>query len=162
MPYAFSLSTASTVGTLEYIGTNNVTCTTRKLVLQGNGRLKSDSASLAFLGGVQSLTAGAKTLYLAGSATNTIGSVSDGAGAVGITKEGSGTWSLVSTNAFSGPLAVQAEQLILDKRGHSYYRFNLLQRNYGIFPTTDSNIELTAFTRSARSSWSTKSVLRRL
>jgi len=143
VPYAFSLGTASTVGTLEYIGTNSGACSTRKLVLQGNGRLKSDSASLAFSGGVQALTTGAKTLYIAGSATNALGLVSDGAGTVGITKEGFGTWKLSATNSFSGPLAVKAGQLILDKRGYSYYRFNMLQRNYNILPTSDSNIELT-------------------
>ena len=143
--YAFSLGTASTVGTLEYIGTNSGACSTRKLVLQGNGRLKSDSASLAFGGGVQALTSGAKTLYLAGSASNALGTVSDGAGTVGITKEGSGTWKLSATNAFSGPLKVNAGQLILDKRGYSYYRLNLLQRNYGGAGDVDTNIELTEF-----------------
>jgi autotransporter-associated beta strand protein len=142
--YAFSLGTASTVGTLEYIGTNSGSCSTRALVLQGSGRLKSDSASLAFSGGVQSLTAGAKTFYLAGSATNALGPVSDGAGTVGLTKEGSGTWKLSTTNTFSGPLEVKAGQLILDKRGYTYYRFNLLQRNYGI-TGGDSNIELAEF-----------------
>jgi hypothetical protein len=145
VPYAFSLGTAATVGTLEYIGTNAASCTTRKLVLQGGGRLKSDAGALSFLGGVQSLTAGPKTLYLAGSGTNTLGSVADGAGAVGITKEGAGTWALTRTNAFSEPLAVQAGQLVLDKRGYSYYRLNLLQRNYNITPTADTNIELTEF-----------------
>ena len=146
VPYAFSLGTASTVGTLEYIGTNSGACSTRTLVLQGNGRLKSDSAALAFGGGVQALTAGAKTLYIAGSATNALGSVSDGAGTVGITKEGAGTWKLSATNTFGGPLKVNAGQLILDKRGYTYYRFNLLQRNYGITTTNDdTNIELTEF-----------------
>ena len=143
--YAFSLGTASTVGTLEYIGSNSAACSNRKLVLQGNGRLKSDSAALAFGGGVQSLTAGAKTLYLAGSATNALGLVVDGAGTVGITKEGSGTWKLSATNTFSGPLKVNAGQLILDKRGYSYYRLNLLQRNYGGAGDTDTNIELNEF-----------------
>ncbi len=145
VPYAFSLGTATTVGTLEYIGTNSSTCTTRKLVLQGNGRLKSDTGALAFLCRIESLTAGAKTLTLDGSGTNALGSVSDGAGTVGVIKEGSGTWALTSTNAFSGPLAVQAGQLLLDKRGYAYYRFNLLQRNYNITPTADTNIELTEF-----------------
>jgi fibronectin-binding autotransporter adhesin len=143
--YAFSLGTASTVGTLEYIGTNTALCSSRKLVLQGNGRLKSDNASLKFSGGIQSLTADPKNLYISGSATNTLGSVSDGAGTVGVTKEGTGTWNLSTTNTFSGPLEVKAGQLILDKRGYAYYRFNLLQRNYGILPTTDTNIELTEF-----------------
>lgn len=144
VPYAFSLGTASTVGTLEYIGTNAATCSSRKLVLQGNGRLKSDSASLKFSGGIQALTAGAKTLFIAGAATNALGSVSDGAGTVGITKEGAGTWILPVTNTFSGPLEVKAGQMVLDKRGYAYYRFNMLQRCY-IFPTGDSNIELTEF-----------------
>jgi fibronectin-binding autotransporter adhesin len=144
VPYAFSLGTASTVGTLEYIGTNNGACSTRKLVLQGNGRLKSDSAALTLSGDIQALTAGATTLYLAGAATNTLGPVSDGAGTVGLTKEGAGTWKLSTTNTFSGPLEVKAGQLTLDKRGYSYYRFNLLQRNYGI-AGGDTNIELDEF-----------------
>ena len=144
VPYAFSLGTATTAGTLEYIGTNSGACSTRMLVLQGNGRLKSDSAPLTFKGGVQSLSSGAKTLYLDGSATNTLGTVADGAGTVGITKEGTGTWRFTSTNAFSGPLKVNVGQLILDKRGYSYYKFNLLQRNYGV-PGGDSNIELAEF-----------------
>jgi hypothetical protein len=72
VPYAFSLGTATTVGTLEYIGTNSSTCTTRKLVLQGNGRLKSDAGALAFLCRIESLTAGAKTLTLDGSGTNAL------------------------------------------------------------------------------------------
>jgi len=142
VPYAFSLGTATTIGTLEYIGSNAVTCATRKLVLQGDGRLKSDVAPLTFAGGVQALTAGPKTLFLAGSATNVMGIVADGAGTVGITKEGAGTWKFSTTNSFSGPLAVQAGELLLDKRGYSYYRFNLLQRNYDV-PGGDINIELT-------------------
>jgi autotransporter-associated beta strand protein len=144
VPYAFSLGTASTVGTLEYIGTNTGFCSTRKLVLQGDGRLKSDAAPLSFLGGVEALSAGSKTLTLDGSATNMIGFISDGAGTVGLTKEGSGTWLLSTTNTFSGPLEVKAGRLILDKRGYSYYRFNLLQRNYGV-PGGDTNIELDEF-----------------
>lgn len=142
--YAFSLGTPSTTGTLEYVGTDGAKCGTRKLVLQGAGRLKSDSAPWSFSGGVESLTAGGKTLYLDGSATNTLGTVTDGAGTVGITKEGSGTWQLTATNAFTGPLEVKAGRMILDKRGYTYYRFNLLQRNYDI-PGGDTNIELTEF-----------------
>jgi len=142
--YAFSLGTATTEGMLEYIGTTPGSCSNRKLVLQGDGRLKSDGASLALGGGVESLTAGAKTLYLDGSATNAIGFVSDGAGTVGITKEGSGTWMFTSTNTFSGPLEIKEGQLTLDKRGYSYYKFNLLQRNYDI-SGGDTNIELTEF-----------------
>jgi len=144
VPYAFSLGTATTVGTLAYIGSNSAACSTRKLVLQGNGRLKSDAATLAFFGGVESLTSGAKTLYLDGSATNALGFVSDGAGTVGLTKEGSGTWLLSTTNTFSGPVEVKAGQLILDKRGYSYYRLNITQRNYGV-PGGDTNIELDEF-----------------
>ncbi len=142
VPYAFSLGSATTVGTLEYIGANAATCGSRKLVLQGNGRLKSDSASLKFSGGIQSLTAGGKTLFIAGAATNTLGPVSDGAGTVGVTKEGAGTWILPVTNTFSGPLEVKAGQMILDKRGYAYYRFNMLQRCYGVL-TGDTNVEFT-------------------
>jgi len=144
VPYAFSLGTPTTIGTLEYVGLVKGECSTRPLVLQGDGRLKSDNASLAFNSPVQSLTPGAKTLYLAGSATNTLGSVSDGAGTVGITKEGPGTWKLSPANTFSGPLTVAAGQLLLDKRGYSYYKFNLTQRNYGV-AGGDTNIELTEF-----------------
>lgn len=140
--YAFSLGTATTTGTLEYIGTNAAACSTRKLVLQGDGRLKSSTAPLTFTADIQALTPGAKTIYLAGSATNVLGKVSDGAGTVGITKEGSGTWILLSTNAFSGPLRIQSGQLVLDKRGYAYYRFSMTQRNYGV-TGGDSNIELT-------------------
>lgn len=144
VPYAFSLGTPSTIGTLEYIGVERGMCSTRKLVLQGDGRLKSDHAQLAFNGGVQSLTAGAKTLYIAGSATNILGTVADGAGTVGITKEGTGTWILSRTNTFSAPLQVNEGQLILDKRGYTYYKLNLRQKNYGN-TISDTNIELTEF-----------------
>ncbi len=144
--YAFSLGTATTEGTLEYIGANAGRCSTRKLVLQGNGRLKSDAGPLSFLSGIESLNSGTNTLYLDGTGTNLLGTVADGAGTVGLTKEGSGTWALTRTNAFSGPLAVQDGQLILDKRGYSYYRFNLLQRDYGLTPPSDdTNVELTEF-----------------
>ena len=142
--YAFSLGTATTEGTLEYIGTSSGTCNDRKLVLQGDGRLKSDNSSISFNGGVESLTSGAKTLYLDGSATNALGFVSDGAGTVSIEKTGSGAWKLASTNTFSGSLNVVSGSLILDKRGYKYYRFNLTQRNYGV-AGGDTNIELTEF-----------------
>ena len=142
VPYAFSLGTPTTTGTLEYIGTNAASCSTRPLVLQGNGRLKSDTGSLMFASGIQSLTTGEKTLYLSGTATNALGSVSDGAGTVGITKEGSGTWILLNTNAFSGPLVIQSGNLVLNKHGYSYYRFTMTQRNYDVIGG-DSNIELT-------------------
>jgi autotransporter-associated beta strand protein len=142
VPYAFSLGSAATTGTLEYTGTNAGVCATRALVLRGDGRLKADGAPLSFLGGVEALAAGATTLYLDGSATNALGAVADGAGTVGVVKEGSGTWTLTASNTFSGPLEMKAGRLIIDKRGYTWYRFNMTQRNYGSTEGTDTNIEL--------------------
>ena len=133
VPYAYLLGGVTTNVVFEYTGTGYSTVTTRPIALTGQGaRLKSNSSGskggLSF-SGVSAVANGAavKTLWLGGTNTfSRVGEVSDGAGKVGVTKEDSGTWTLIGNQTFSGPLEVKEGTLVVTrKRPYTWFRFTV-------------------------------------
>ena len=132
--WAFALGGASTAGTLEYVGTTNVCCTTRPILLKGKGgTLKGSSEKPLIFGGVSSATGENVALTLAGetAAMNEIWYVADGEGSTSLVKDGSGTWALCGTNDFSGTVTVKAGTLIvknLSEFNYDWFRFTIKER----------------------------------
>jgi len=131
--YAYLLGGETTNVVFEYTGAGYSTVTTRPIALTGQGaRLKSNSSGskggLSF-SGVSAVAGGeaVKTLWLCGTNKfSRVGEVSDGAGKVGITKEDSGTWTLIGNQTFSGPLEVKAGTLVVArKRPYTWFRFTV-------------------------------------
>ena len=131
--YAYLLGGTTTNVVFEYTGTGYSTVTTRPIALTGQGaRLKSSSpdrkGGLSF-SGVSAVANGAavKTLWLGGTNTySRVGEVSDGTGKVGVTKEDSGTWTLIGNQTFSGPLEVKEGTLVVArKRPYTWFRFTV-------------------------------------
>ena len=140
--WAFALGGTTTKGTMEYVGTNNATCSTRPLALKGMGGTfaSSSNAVMRFYGAYAESGVDA-ALTLAGDATvvtNVIGDISDGKGRLSLVKEGEGTWSLFGTNnTFSGSLAVKKGTLIVNNpANYSWFRFSVTQ---SFAPENDGN-----------------------
>ena len=130
--WAFALGGATTSGKMEYVGTNDATCSTRPLELKGmGGTFASSSNAVMRFYGVTAAAGVNAALTLAGDATavtNVIGSVSDGAGKVSVVKDGDGTWSLFGTNSFTGSLAVKKGTLLVSNpTNYTWFRFSVTQ-----------------------------------
>lgn len=134
VPYAYALGTTNasgsvkTEGTLEYSGDKGVAVATRKTVLKGNGRLKTDSAAPFRYAGVSAVGTGLKTLTLDGSSTGTneVFDITDGEGQVGIVKEGTGSWRLSGDLSFSGPVDVHGGTLTVSATPSTNYTWFVL------------------------------------
>ena len=117
--YAFALGgtngagQATTEGVFEYTGTNGVAVWTRPFALRGHGRITTDSEKPFRFRGVSADTAGAHTLTLDGTGTNSneIADITDGKGIVSVVKTGTGDWTISGSNTFSGDLDVQCGRL---------------------------------------------------
>lgn len=122
--------TPLTEGTLESVSTNFAFASDRKMVLRGNGRLKSSGEGAFCMAYVKARTAGGKTLTLDGSNTldNVIQEISDGRddATVSVVKEGSGKWILRGNQTFSGDLTVKAGLLEVQAPTNHYtwYKFS--------------------------------------
>ena len=129
--WAFALGGATTSGKMEYVGTNDATCSTRPIVLKGmGGTFASSSNAVMRFYGVTAAAGVNAALTLAGNATavtNVIGEVCDGAGKVSLVKEGDGTWMLGGpSNTFSGSLSVKAGTLcVQDPTLYTWYRMTV-------------------------------------
>ena len=132
--WAFALGSASTPATLEYVGTSNVFCTTRPILLNGKGgTLKNSSGGTLVFGGVSAAAGESVALTLAGdtAATNEIWNVTDGEGTTSLVKDGSGTWALCGTNDFSGSVTVKNGTLVvknLSEFNYDWFRFTIKER----------------------------------
>lgn len=143
--YAYLLGGDTTNVVFEYTGSNYCTATTRPIALKGSGAwLKSSSPTtkggLSFSGvSAQAEGPAVKTLWLDGTNTlSCVGEISDGAGKVGVTKTGRGTWTLLGNQTFSGPLAVEdGTLLVARKRKYTWFRFSV---RGVVFPTSNKDI----------------------
>ena len=144
VPYAFVLG-GGTKGeaTLECIGRASVTnvdaAAERPLVLAGAGRLKTSGFWPFSLKGVSSIAASPCTLTLDGSNTmSALSTVTNGASALSVVKEGTGTWTLRGALDFSGSLAVKAGTLVVEgpDTPYSFFRLSI---NYINSPFTGSS-----------------------
>ena len=119
-----------TEGTLESLSTNLAFASGRKMVLRGNGRLKSSGIGAFRMCHVRALTAGEKTFTLDGSNTlsNVIQEITDGDGKVNVAKEGSGKWILRGNQTFSGDLTVREGVLEVEAPTNTYTWFRFSDR----------------------------------
>jgi autotransporter-associated beta strand protein len=148
VPYAFVLG-GGTKGeaTLECIGRASVTnvdaAAERPLVLAGAGRLKTSGFWPFSLKGVSSIAALPCTITLDGTNTlSALSTVTNGASALSVVKEGTGTWTLRGPLDFSGALAVKAGTLVVEgpDTPYSFFRLSINYINSNFNNLTDTCI----------------------
>ena len=113
--YAYLLGTSNTRGTMEYVGAENVNVSTRPIAVKGEGelRLGEESVGTEFrFSGARALAGGGKLVLSGAEGTKGILSgAADGDGALGIVKEGAGTWRFSSKDGVGGSVDVKAGTL---------------------------------------------------
>jgi len=153
VPYAFVLG-GGTKGeaTLECIGRASVTnadaAAERPLVLAGAGRLKTSGFWPFALKGVSSIAASPCTLTLDGTnALSALSTVTNGASALSVVKEGTGTWTLRGALDFSGALAVKAGTLVVEgpDTPYTFFRLSINTINSPFYGNSDTCIGGTEF-----------------
>jgi len=147
--YDFKLGTETTAGTFEFCGTTNECVSLdRPIALAGDATIKNSGKILVLKGGVSALTAGPKTLTLAGDGAvdgteSIIANITNGAGTVSIVKEGAGTWFIDDGVGIAGEIAVKAGKLIFrgEGQGYEWFRWTLrgmrggtLEKAFGLQP----------------------------
>ena len=146
--WAMSLGAADgKEGTMEYTGDKSVLCTTRPIVLKGDGRILHNAETRFAFRGITSEGTNSKTLTLDGSGIgeNIISGLDDsGAGAISVKKKGSGKWILSPNNSIRGNIEVQAGTLCVMAPPSSYewFRFTDMQvctNRVGYEPTKPSS-----------------------
>ena len=135
VPYAVRLGNRNYMAkadpVFQYVGDSTVKCSTRPIVVDGRGHLRySGNGRMSFAG--ISAAAGSTNAMLvldgASTAANEVRNLTDGTGgeALGIEKDGEGTWTIQDDVAFSGPVNVKAGTLVLrspDK--YTYFKFTI-------------------------------------
>ena len=135
--YFFRLGRTSANGTipvLELSGLGSadwgVNVGTRKVALAGSGRISNASNNRFRLAGVSALAGGdedTKYLYLGGTRDggDEILDLTDGAGKLGVVKDGSGTWTLGGDVNFTGLLDVREGTLVVKRYSsrNTWFRF---------------------------------------
>ena len=130
------LSDSTKEGTLEYRGSATVDCSTRPIAVTGRGRLLSTGGGFKFAG-VSPFKAGENTLTLDGTRTDSVlRDVTNNVGNLSIVKKGSGTWTLVGDQTFSGDIMVDEGSLKLGAK-YDYYvvNFRLVDTNAPSYKT---------------------------
>ena len=112
------LGATTVAGTLKYTGTGQTTDKTVDLAgTTGGGVIdQSGTGLLKFTSNLTGTGVGAKTLTLQGSTAGTgefDGLINDAGGGTGVTKAGTGTWTLAGANGYTGTTAANAGILIL-------------------------------------------------
>ena len=134
-------------GTMEYTGDKSVLCTTRPIVLKGDGRILQNTETRFAFKGITSDGANPKTLTLDGSGLgeNIISGLNDSeGGAISVRKKGSGRWILSANSSIRGDIDVQAGTLCVMAPPSSYewFRFTDMQvctNRVGYEPTAPSS-----------------------
>lgn len=145
-PYAFLLgnsTNATEVGFMEYRGAKAGRCVDRPVALAGVGGFKSHvgSGRMAW-SGVTTASSASGTLVLSGDdvdAGNYVCNVTNGAGAVSVRKEGSGTWTMGGPFAFTGGLEVLGGTLIMREPGDEYRYYRFVIKEIGLTNESISN-----------------------
>ena len=139
--YFFRLGRTSANGSipvLELSGLGNadwgVNVGTRKVAMAGSGRISNASNNRFRLGGVSALDGGeeeTKYLYLGGTRDggDEILDLTDGAGKLGVVKDGSGTWTLGGDVNFTGLLDVREGTLVVKRYSsrNTWFRFTVTE-----------------------------------
>ena len=107
---------------------------TRKVAMAGSGRISNASNNRFRLGGVSALAGGeeeTKYLYLGGTRDggDEILDLTDGAGKLGVVKDGSGTWTLGGDVNFTGLLDVREGTLVVKRYNsrNTWFRFTITE-----------------------------------
>ena len=126
------------IPTLELSGLGSadwgVNVGTRKVAMAGSGRISNASTNRFRLGGVSALAGGAeavKYLHLGGTRDggDEILDLTDGAGKLGVVKDGSGTWTLGGDINFTGLLDVREGTLVVKRYNsrNTWFRFTITE-----------------------------------
>lgn len=133
--YAYLLGTASSTGTLAYVGSSDGICRTRPIAVKGRGRLSNAGTGGLSFSGAFAATADGGTFVLDASAggTNSFSLIRDGeaGGSLNVEKTGAGVWALDGTNTFSGALAVKEGTLLVRNNPCFWFRFTVMETLYG-------------------------------
>ena len=127
VPWAFCLGTHSTTGTFAYVGSDDVSCTSRLFSVKGTGVIKSNtSASLFYKGATSFDNEGANTLVLDGSGIwDNFSDVTNGVGSLAVEKRGTGTWTLGGDVTLAGGIVVKEGTLRIANGSYRWYRFTV-------------------------------------
>ena len=135
--YAFVLGGGASDAIFEYTGEGIGRCTTRPLVLAGNGgHLRASSGTLAFYGISARDTNSSPTLTLDGSTHGCVAyNITNGAAgaALGIVKDGSGSWTIGGNLAVDGGIKVKQGSLAINSyttpqsAGYKWFRVSIAQ-----------------------------------
>ncbi len=134
-------------GTMEYTGDKSVLCTTRPIVLKGDGRILQNKETRFAFKGITSDGDNPKTLTLDGSGLgeNIISGLDDSeGGAISVRKKGTGRWILSANASIRGDIDVQSGTLCVMAPPSSYewFRFTDMQvctNRVGYEPTAPSS-----------------------
>ena len=136
--YHIRLGGGSTAGTLEYVGTTDVSNDSRIIAVNGHGTLKNSSGHSFAQYGVVTSGMGDHVLTLdgvteAGDITNTVGTLSVAVDA------GEGTTRLSRNLSFNGELSVSGGHLkIHNPTNYTYFRMVIKENMYDIYGATAS------------------------
>ena len=119
-------------GTMEYTGDESILCTTRPIVLKGDGRILHNAENRFAFKGITSDGENPKTLTLDGSGPgeNIISGLDDSEGGkISIRKKGTGRWILSANSSIRGDIDVQSGTLCVMAPPSSYewFRFTDMQ-----------------------------------
>ena len=136
--YHIRLGGGTTAGTLEYVGTTDVSNDSRIIAVNGNGTLKNSSGHSFAQYGVVTSGTGDHVLTLdgvteAGDITNAVGTLSVAVDA------GDGTTRLSRNLSFNGELSVSGGHLkIHNPTNYTYFRMVIKENMYDIYGVTAS------------------------
>ena len=132
-------------GTMEYAGNESVLCTTRPIVLKGDGRILHNAETRFAFKGITSDGEKPKTLTLDGSGfgENIISGLDDSEGGkISVRKKGTGRWILSANASIRGNIDVQSGTLCVMAPPSSYewFRFTDMQVYTNTVTTKDGEI----------------------
>lgn len=136
--YHIRLGGGSTAGTLEYVGTTDVSNDSRIIAVNGNGTLKNSSGHAFSQYGVVTSGTGAHTLALDG--VTEVGDITNAVGALSVAVDaGEGTTRLSRDLSFNGALSVSSGHLkIHNPTNYTYFRMIIKENMYDIYGVTAS------------------------
>ena len=124
--------------TLEYVGSADVSCSTRPIGLAtGGGALKNSSPSASFVfAGVSAVEPNSTPDFMLGGSSakaNVVNDISDGAAGakVSVVKRGTGTWTIGGDLSFSGDIRVEEGSLNVVRPEFKWFRFSIAQIGTG-------------------------------